>query len=77
MPPPNVRVLALELVGDGVRGLTDDLEQPLGGPLTYRVPVERLTSLRYQRSQLRSGLEGVSDPQVVGTAQIGTASRRM
>lgn len=77
VPARHVGVLTLELVRDRVAGLTDDLEQALRGTLPYSLGIEPSSPVSDQRSELLGRLEDVRDPQVVGTTQIGTASRRM
>jgi len=72
--PRHLRVTHLEVVRDRVRGFTDDLEQSLRSPLTCPVAVKRPATTRHKFGDLSGGFEYVRDSQIVGSAQIGTAS---
>jgi hypothetical protein len=54
--------------------VADDLEQSLRSPLPCPVAVKQLTTARHKFGDLSSGFEYVRDSQIVGSAQIGTAS---
>lgn len=72
--PRYLRVTRLEVVRDRVRRFADDLEQSLRSPLPCPVAVKRPATARHKFGDLPRGFEYVSDSQIVGSAQIGTAS---
>ena len=77
VPPLHGGMHGLEALGQSVRCLTDDLQEPLRGTLSGPVRIEDMTAVGDELPELLSGLDDVGDAQVVTPAQIGTASWRM
>src|SRR4029453_9074929 len=75
--PPDLRIPRPSPLPQPPRGLADDLEQALDGELTDAIGIPGLLALLSQGGHLRSSVENVIDPLLVGTAHRSTASSRM
>lgn len=63
--PLNIGMTLLRFVGEGVRRLTDDLEQTFGSSLSSPVAVESGTAAGHQLAELFRSFEDVGNSQIV------------